>query len=131
MEETDPVCTFTAGMTAVVWKIAQALAKAEKAPDLTNVELLGELEAAPHDVGMVLKLLCQRKGNGARVMLRVLVQCLASETDGQKLELRRLPTAQLPAYLQDQDRVYIVVRGQAVLRRLVFRRSHASPFEEC
>lgn len=127
MQEADPACTFTSGMTGIVWKLAQALVTGDKAPDLTSLSLLTELEAAPHDVDMTLRLLNRRKGNGIRVLLRTLVR----RESGSQLDLRRAPKATLPSHLRNDDRVYVVATGDVAVRSLIFRRDPVHPFEEC
>jgi hypothetical protein len=131
VQEIDPACTLTAGMISVVWQIAQALAEGQKAPDLTNPELLATLGAAPHDVDMVLKLLSRPKGHGIRVLLRVLVERQSLQLTGARRELRRAPAARLPTHLHEQGRVYAITSGDTVLRRITFRRDYTRPYEEC
>jgi hypothetical protein len=142
MDDADiPTFGFTVGMARLVIRIAKALVNGDKAPDLTNLDVLSKVQACEDDVHMVLYLLNRRKGHGIRPFLRSVIAELTevAETGEEQpeaeggldgaLEFRRLPPAQVPRHIREGC-VYVLARGDTVVRYFAFRDSATHPFED-
>jgi hypothetical protein len=122
---------FTTGTTALVFEIAWALVKGNKAPDFSDNEVLTDLQAGEHDVQLVVRLLGRQKGRGIRVMLRALVMSIGLKETRQRLELRHLPAIQRLSHIKHDEQVFELACGDVVLRRFVFTADATRVFEYC